>query len=276
MVRMKLDDEDFDEKELDVEYEGPQFERYTGDIPKTGTILTGRITKMWLTSNDDGDLQSRLIVVAEQNDGKLKQYDGMPAWEYLTWTPKNSRRYQPFLMNFGLTVRDFKRKLDVQAEDDNIGTPINSIAGWKVGSDDALCRFVVKRDYYNEEWRAKIDWDGWLPFDEDIAAADDEDEEAEAPARPARRSAKKTTTTTSRRRGDPDEEEDEDDEYDDDVEDDIDEDDEDEEEAPPPRRSRRASAPAARTQRASSTRPAKRTPAKRSRRPQGSNEEPPF
>jgi hypothetical protein len=244
---MKLGKEEFNEKELDVEYEGPKFERYTGDIPGKPTLLIARVTKAWWLINDDNESQMKLIVVAEQNDGQNKEFNGLPVWETLTWKPSSSRRYQPFLMNFDLTLKDVRLKMDVEADDDNIGTPINSIAGWEVGSDDALCRIVVKRDYWNDEWRAKIDWDGWLPF-EDIDADDADDDEEEAPARTRKTRAtvrpapqKRTAPASSRRRGDPDEDEDEADEYDD-VDDDVDEDYEDEpEEEQPARPARRGS-----------------------------------
>jgi hypothetical protein len=279
MVRMKFSDNEFDEKELDVEYEGPKFERYTGDVPKTGTILNARVTKMWALVNEDGDQKTNILAVAEGNDGELKEFNGLPIWEYITWTPKNSRRYQPFLQNFGLTVRDYKRKLDVQPDDDNIGTPINSIAGWEPGSDAALCRIVIKRDFWNDEWRAKIDWDGWLEFDPDlyVEPGDEDEEDDEEPERPTRKrraksaaSSKRGAATTSRRRGDPDEEEDEEDEYDDDVDDDEDiedeeeEDDEDIEEEPAPARHRSSSRTARATARATA-RPASRASARGSR-----------
>jgi hypothetical protein len=254
MVRMKLKDDEFDTDELDVEYEGPQFERYTGEIPKNNTILTFRVTKAWWLINENDESQMKLLAVAEGNDGELKEYNGLPMWETLTWTPKNARRYQPFLMNFGLTVKDIKNKMDVEAEDDNIGTPINSIAGWEPGSDDALCRVVVKRDYWNEEWRAKVQWDGWLEFDPDLYVEpgdeeEDEDEDEE-PARPtrgraakSRRSDGQTRQTPRSRRAaktEPEEEEDEE-EYDDYIEDE--EDDEEEKEAARPARSSRRAAP---------------------------------
>lgn len=244
-VRMKLED-DFDEKELDVEYEGAQFERYTGEVPKSGTILIARVTKAWFTTSSDGDYQIKLIAVAEQNKGKLAEFNGLPTWENLTFIKSASRRYQAFLYNFGLTVRDVKRKLMVASEDDNIGTPIESIAGWEVGSDDALCRIVIKRDWYNEEWQSKFDWDGWLPFDEaDEDQQEEPEDEEDTPARTTRRAP---ATRSRSRRAEPepepepeDEEEPDDEEYDDDEE---------EEAAPPPRRTRQP----VRATRASATR----------------------
>jgi hypothetical protein len=304
MVRMKLDDDEFDDKELDVEYEGPQFERYTGEVPKTGTILVGRVTKAWWRLNEDNDNQMPLIVVAEQNTGKLKEFNGLPIWEYITWTPKNSRRYQPFLQLFGLTTADVKRKMDVEPDDDNIGTPINSIADWEVGSDDALCRVVIKRDFWNDDWRAKIDWDGWLPFDIDTDAdadADDDEDDEEEQRRPARtrkaKPASKPAATRSRtRRPEPEDDDDVDVDEDEDVDDyDVDEEDDEEEAEPATRRA--ASRPARSTARPArsaagatgrsagrssartAARPAARTASKakgRSRAAAADDDEPPF
>jgi hypothetical protein len=293
MVRMKLTKDEFDVDELDIEYEGPQFERYTGEIPKNNTILTFRVTKAWWLLNDDNESQMKLLMIAEGNDGQLKEYNGLPIWETLTWTPKNARRYQPFLMNFGLTVKDVMNKMDVEAEDDNIGTPINSIARWEPGSDDALCQIVVKRDYWNEEWRAKVQWDGWLEFDPDLYVEPGDDEEDEEPARPTRgrtrsaksaASSKRGAATTSRRRPEPESDEDDEDLEDyDDIEDDEEDEDIEEEPARPARSSHassRAAAPSRPATRrgggagrsAKAAKPSRSTGRSRSR----SADEPPF
>lgn len=263
MVRMKLTKDEFNADELDVPYEGPQFERYTGEVPKTGTILINRVTKAWWRLNDDNENQLVLLMVAEQNTGKLKEFNGLPSWEYLTWTPKNSRRYQPFLQVFDLTTKDVMNKMDVEVDDDNIGTPVNSIADWEVGSDDALVRNVIKRDFWNDDWRAKIDWDGWLPFD------DDAEPEEEQPRRPARgRSAKPAAPARGRRRADADPDEDEVDEdedvLDDEDVDDYDDDEDDEPEEQPRRPARGASRSARSTARPA--RPASRTASSDGRR----------
>jgi hypothetical protein len=252
---MKLTKDEFDPKELDVEYDGPQFERYTGDVPKTGTILIHRVTKAWWKITDDGDNQMVILAVAEQNKGALKEFNGLTTWEYLTWKPSSSRRYQPFLQLFGITLRDVMTKMDVEEDDDNIGTPVNSIDDWEVGSDDALCRIVIKRDYWNDEWRSKVDWDGWLPFDIDADADDDEDDdEEEEQRRPARKAAKPATSRRAAaprsRRGEEPEDEDVDDEED---VDDYDDEDEEDEVQETPRRSRAASRPARSTARPART-----------------------
>jgi hypothetical protein len=259
MPKMKLTDDEFDPDELDVEYEGNQFERYDGDIPKTGTILTARVTKMWWTQSGDGDSMIKALVVAEQNDGSKDEYNGLPVWENLTFITRAAFRYQPFLENFGVTLKEIKNKMMVANDDDNIGTPIESIGGWEPGSDDALCRIVIKRERYNGEWSARIDVDGWMPYEE---PDEPEEEQPRRPTRASRDGARRAASssrgaaTTSRRRGDPDEDEDEDEEYDDDVEEedeDEEAEEEDQEEEAQPSRARGR----ARGGRAASTRPAR-------------------
>jgi hypothetical protein len=284
---MKLTKDEFDPKALDVKVEKSNFKRYRGEIPPNGTILIFRVTKMWWTQSNAGDSQIRVMAFAEQNTGSLKKYNGLPVREYLTFNPDAAFRYQNFLQNFGLTTRDIFNKMDVEPEPDQIGDIINSIAGWTVGSDDALCRIAVIRDRYNpDELRAKVDFDGWLPLEDedepddevDNEDIDDDEEEDEQPARPTRSSTRGAARTrqakpSSRGRRDEPEDEDEDDEYDDDVEDDEEGDDiddeeteaeaeaEDQEEAEeeaPARPSRGRTTRAA----ATSTRPAARAPAR--------------
>jgi hypothetical protein len=297
MVRMKLSKDEFDPKKLDVKVEKSTFKRYRGEIPPNGTILIFRVTRMWWTQSKAGDSQIYLLAFAEQNEGKLAKYNGLPIREYLTFNPDAAFRYQNFLHNFGLTTRDIYNRMDVQPEPDNIGDIINSIGPWVVGSDDALCRVALVRDRYDpDELKAKVDKEGWLPLEDEDELDDDvddddvddeeDDEEEEQPARPTRtrgaaRTRQATPSARGRRRGDPDEDEDEDDEYDDDVEDDEEddvdgeeqeaeaeaeaEDQEEAEEAEPPARTRRG-----RTARASatSTRPAARATSRGSGRTQ--------
>lgn len=289
MPRMKLDDDEFNVKELDVEYEGGQFERYTGDVPKTGTKLIARVTKMWWTRNNDDDAwMIKLIAVAERNTGKLAEFNGLPAWDYLAFKPTGAFRYQPFLYNFDLSVADVKKKMIVADTDDNVGTPIEAIADWEVNSDDALCQIVIKRDPYEGEIRAKIDVDGWLPYEADESDDDDEEDEEDEPEPPARSRRSKTAAAKtakaapkSRRRAEPEPEDDDDDEYDDD-DDEPDDDDPDEDEPEPPRSRRAAPArstrPATRANGAGTRRAATREPARAgsSRRAKGSKDDPPF
>jgi hypothetical protein len=171
MARLKLDDNDLDLDELDVEVEESNFQPYDGEIPPSGKVFECRITKMWLSySADDTAMLVALAVVEDEGP-----YEGLPIFEYMVLKASAAFKYQPFLHAFGLTLRDVKTKMDVADEDDKIGAPITAIAKWEVGSDDALCRVVTKREKYQGEWQAKIG--SILP-----AGEDDEDE----PARGAR------------------------------------------------------------------------------------------
>jgi hypothetical protein len=293
MPRMKLTDEEFNPAELDVEYDNDQatFKRYDGEIPKTGTILKERITKAWWTSSADGDSMIKLLVVAEGNTGDKKQFNDLPTWESLTFKPTAAFRYMPFLEHFGITLNDIKKKMIVADEDDNIGTPIESIAGWEPGSDDARCRIVIKRDRWDGQWQSKVDNEGWLPWDERDEVDDDDDDEPEDEAPPARTRRATATKTRSRREPEPepdDDEEDEDEDVDEDDLEDDEEDDEDdvEEEEAPPARSRRAPARAtkapARTRAGANGGSRARTPAAATRSSSrtsaraGSKDDPPF
>jgi len=306
MPRMKLTKEEFDPKALDVEYEPSQFKRYTGEVPRTGTILIHRITKMWWGQSSDGTSMITALAVAEQNNGKLKEYNGLTTWAYMPFKPEAAFMYKPFLENFGISLMDIRNRMMVAVNDDGIGTPIESIAGIEPGSDDMLCRIVIQRDFYNEEYRSKVDREGWLPF-EDEEPEDIDDEEPEEEDEPEERSTRARGRTTQapargdkagsgRRRAEP-EPEDEDDEYDEEDEDadeDAEEDEyqeEEEEEQRPVRSSRRTSSSASsragsratsrsggsRTTTRDNTSRSTRTNTRRAQgRAQGSTDDPPF
>jgi hypothetical protein len=202
----------------------------------------------------------------------------------LTFKPTAAFRYMPFLEHFGLTLQDIKRKMIVSDTDDNIGTPIESIGGLEVGSDDFLCRIVIKRDRYEGQWQSKIDRDGWMSFDEadddDVDDDVDDDEEEEAPpARPRRAAAAKPRAA---RRPEPEPEEDDDEDLEDELEEDLDDEDE-EEEAPPARprratpRAEKAAARSAGAARSANGRAARTTSTRtRAKAAAGSNDDPPF
>lgn len=230
MVRMKLQKDEFDPKALDVKVDKSTFKRYRGEIPRNGTILIFRVTRMWWTQSKDGTSQIYLMAFAEQNKGQLKEFNGLPVREYLTFKPEAAFRYQNFLQNFGLTTRDIFSKMDVEPEPDSIGDIITSIGSWVVGSDDALCRIALVRDRFDpDELKAKVDRDGWLPLDEDDEDTDDDDDEDEPPARPTRAGRGHTSrakASSRTRRPDPGEEEEEDIDDEDEEPDDIDDEDE--------------------------------------------------
>jgi hypothetical protein len=278
---MKLKNEEFNEKALDVKVEPSRFKRYTGDVPKTGTILIHRVTKMWWTQAEDGTSMIKVLAVAEDNTGEKKKFNGLPTWEYLVFKPEGAWRYVPFLQCFGITLRDIKSKMFVADEPDNIGDIIESLGGWEVGSDDALCRIVINRKKWEGDWQSRVDRDGWLPLDEedeedelDDEDIDEDEEEDEPPARPARRGAKAAATPGPRRprrapKSEPepdedDDEEDEDFEEEDDLEDELDEEDdvEEEDEEAEEEDQEEEDARPARTRRAKPTARSSRTPAR--------------
>jgi hypothetical protein len=281
---MKLTTNEFNPKKLDVKVEPSKFKRYTGDIPRTGTVLIHRVTKLWWTQAEDGTSMIKLLAVAEQNTGDKKKFNGLPTWEYLVFKPDAAFRYVPFLQCFGITLFDIKNKMVVSDEPDSIGDVIESLGGWEVGSDDALCRIVILRKRWADDWQSRVDREGWLPLDEedevedDDIEEDDDDEEEEAPARPARRSrstqapARGAKAASARsRRAEPEDEDDEDeddedidDEDDDDLEDELDDEDEDaeEEDQEAEDEDQEEEEPPARTKRKASTAGARRTPAR--------------
>jgi ribosomal protein S16 len=245
--KLKLSNDEFDPDELDVEYDDTSYETYDGEVPKTGTLVTARVTKCWWTYSQNDNPMIKAIAVAEDGDNGLEEYDGLPIWENITFTPSAAFRYQPFLRAFGLTLKDVKTKTIVADEEDNLGTPIEKIGTWKPGSDDALCQIVIKKDRYDGEWQAKVG--KILPYDEP-------EEEAEEEEKPARRKPATRKPASRSRRAEPEPEEDED---------------EDEEEEAPPTKARgrtaRGRASAASTRRA---------PKGRSRRSSDDEDEPPF
>jgi len=111
MAKMKFKRTEFDPKALDAPYDpGERRQNYLGEIPKTGTPLNMRVTKAWMTLSSGGDQQTKLLLIAEQNDGKYEEFNGLPVWEPLTWSKPSARRYMAFLTNFDLTTHDVSRR----------------------------------------------------------------------------------------------------------------------------------------------------------------------
>jgi hypothetical protein len=113
---MKLSKEEFDPKALDVKVEQSTFKRYRGEIPRNGTILIFRVTRMWWTRSKAGDSQIYLMAFAEQNKGQLAQFNGLPIREYLTFIPDAAFRYMSFLNNFGLTPAHLTMDVESRAD----------------------------------------------------------------------------------------------------------------------------------------------------------------
>jgi hypothetical protein len=186
--RLKVTDVDIDELE-NASYKdgGGDFETYEGDIPPAGIILNAFVKKMWLTytaekqDGSGGDPMLKILVVADGNDDtKYDEFEGCPFWENDALIASVKFKWQPFLDNFGLRLRDVlgdKSKLYVAEEDDNNGAPIEKIGSWAPGTDAAYCRIVTAREKYQGDWQARIG--RWLPWDasDDEQDADDEIED---------------------------------------------------------------------------------------------------
>lgn len=241
MPRLKMDEDEFNIKELEgAEYDDSRegYTDYSGEIPPKGTVLPGKIKKAWWTFNNSKP-PARMMIAIWEADENAGEYEGLPLWDYISFSPQAKWRWQPFLDATGLTLRDFK-KMEVEDEDDErYGTPIISIGDWEVGEDSAAVNVVTKRERYDGDWRAKVD--KYLPYDADEDAGEDEDE-------------------------------DEDEDYEDEEweeEPDEDEDEEEEEQPAAPKRATRAAKatakPAATRSAAKPTRPAPSTSATRTR-----------
>jgi hypothetical protein len=152
MAIQKLDEIDIqalDEAEYE-EFEG--YEEYTGDIPSTGTILGGHVSKMWLTYTKEDVPMLVVLTVADGDD----EYYGLPTWDRIVLQESAAFRYKPFLAATGLTIKAIAGGgLDLADEDDNIGAPIVKIGKWLPGG-NATVRYVVKKARFNGEWKAEI------------------------------------------------------------------------------------------------------------------------
>jgi hypothetical protein len=263
-VKLKGDDLGaFDPDELDVEWSESDYQDYTGEQPPTGTTLRGGIKKIWWTFTAAEDPMIKALWVAEGNTGALAEYNGLPIWENIVFTPKAAFKYGPFLQILGLTLKQIKTQMYVADEDDNIGVPIERIGKVAPGTEATECGVIVKRRKWNGEWQTNI---GKLIEQPDLDE-DDEDEEEEAPrsTRGSRKApskpAAKSAPARRRRAAEPEEEEDE--------EEDEPEEDEEEEDEPPAKPARRAPA----------RKPAAKTPAKKPaarRKPADDDDEDPF
>jgi hypothetical protein len=156
MPKLKLSDDVFNEKELDVEYEDRgDFNEYDGDIPSSGTILSGVIKRLWFSISQNDNPMFRVLVEAQGNTGDEAVYNGLGVWDNVTFTPKAAFRYQPFLALFGLTIADVKGRTIV-GDEDNVGQPVEKVKNWVPGTKSARCRMVIKREKYEGEYTARV------------------------------------------------------------------------------------------------------------------------
>lgn len=239
MGKLKLSKSDFDVDELDVEWSESDYQDYTGKQPPTGTVLRGGIQKMWWTYTANDDPMIKMLWVAAGNTGETAEYNGLPVWDNIVFTPKAAFKYGPFLQVLGLTLKQIQTQLFVADDDDNVGAPIEKIGKVAPSTSATECGIVTKRRKWNDEWQVNI---GKLI--EQPEADDEEDEEEEAPKRSRRAVA--TKPASARRKPEPEPEED------DDLEEEVDDDDvEDEPEEKPARRApaKAAAKPATRSRR---------------------------
>ena len=196
----KLKDDDFSDIDFDemdeAAYSDEEFTSYEGNIPQTGTILNFFIKKMWWSRTDptrmtpqdqeefpDGKPMIKVLAEAAGNEGTaddnyddLGEFDGLPVWENLVLTPNVKFRWQPFFDTFGLSIRDIKKIVISQEEDQN-GAPIERMAKFQPGSEGSWCRMVVSKGQFNGEPKAEVK--KWLPWDDEELEPEDEYEEPE-------------------------------------------------------------------------------------------------
>lgn len=241
---------------------------WRGTVPPKNTRLHVLITKMWWSETnppvgeDVGEPMLKLLVIADGNvGGDGEEYEGLPMWENYALTPSSKWKWDPFLQNFGLTIRDVKTRTFVAAEDDNNGAPIEKIKDWVIGSDAARATIFTSREMFRDEWQAHVA--EWMEFDpsdvgdlEDSGAADDDaadeyDDDADL-----------DDQDTDDDLDDDDADDDADDDLDDDDQDDDDADDDDADDQPEQEQVTRGRRAAAATRPARSARPSRAAPAR--------------
>lgn len=219
MPRLKFDEDELDDSLDDLEYDDTQIQRYDGEQPPKGTYLRGYVKSLWMTETKAGDRMLKVLFIADGNEGKEEQYEGLPVWENLALTAGAKFKWGPFFSHFGLTIRLLKTKTIVAAEDDNIGAPITKIGTVFAPGEDsesARCAIITSREKYNDDWQTHVaEWlddeepidedededeeDEEVDEDEDEEQEEDEDEEEpeEPPAKPARPTAKKAAAAST-------------------------------------------------------------------------------
>lgn len=177
MPKLKIEDDELDVEALEsAEYE--ESSRYHGEIPPKGTVLRGRISKMWWTYTQSDDPMLVVLFVAEDNEGKTAKYNGLPVWERLPLTAKAKFKWAPFFEVIGLTIRDVKTKTVVADEDDErFGAPITKIGMFEPGEDVSWVRLITGTHKY--EGAPQVDADVWMEYEETEEEAEEEPEDTE-------------------------------------------------------------------------------------------------
>lgn len=238
MGKLKLSKSDFDVDELDVEWSESDYQDYTGKQPPTGTVLRGGIQKMWWTYTANDDPMIKMLWVAAGNTGETAEYNGLPVWDNIVFTPKAAFKYGPFLQVLGLTLKQIQTQLFVADDDDNVGAPIEKIGKVAPGTSATECGIVTKRRKWNDEWQVNI---GKL-IEQPEAEEDDEEDEAPKRSRRASENSGHSKPPVKRSKPEPEPEEDEEDDLEEEVDDE-------EEEDEPVKPARKAAKPATRSRR---------------------------
>jgi hypothetical protein len=152
---LKLDDSEFDPKELDVEYDDTTFDTYDGEQPPSGTALLVNVKKLWWTYTSDDTPMLKVVMEAAGNEGEKEEYNGLPIWENLTFKASAAFKYGPFLEVTGIALTDIKKKMKVEDEDEKNGAPILSIGKFEPDSEDSLIGVITKRERYNGQWQVR-------------------------------------------------------------------------------------------------------------------------
>lgn len=173
----KEDTADINVDELEAaEYSEQTYASYGGEIPPNDTILTAYVKAIWWTRTGGGSPMLKVLVIADDNEGELEEYNGLPSWENMGLSAGAKFKWAPFFSHFGFTIRDVKNKIVLASdEDDNIGAPISKIGDFVPGSDESWCRIITSREKYNGAWQAHVQ--SWLPYeDEEPEETEDEPE----------------------------------------------------------------------------------------------------
>jgi hypothetical protein len=171
-----------DAEELEnAEYEEREdYGSYDGPNPPRGTILKGRIKKMWYKLSDASS-NPMLVVIweAEGNKGDKKVYNGIGIWDRIVFTKKTAFRFKPFCSVFGITVTDVYDRMTGE-EDDGMGCPVTKIGKWTIDSAKSGCRVTTKMGKATPEYPSRVEISKWMPADEDADADADDDTDADS------------------------------------------------------------------------------------------------
>jgi hypothetical protein len=264
-TKLKLGKDEFDPDELDVEWnDDDDFETYDGEQPPTGTVLRGYVKKLWWTYTSAEVPMVKVLWQASGNVGDLEEYNGLPVWENLVFTPKAAFKYGPFLQVAGVTLNDVHTKTYIADDDDSIGAPIEKI-GKFVPGEKAEMGVIIKRRKYQGNWQ--VNAGKFIEQPDEYDDDDEDDEPAEEPKRHTRAAGKPAAKPTPKRRSARQAEPEDDDDAD--VDDDA-TDEDDEPDTKPARSARRT------TTRATSSRKPAAKPSTRSRRKADDDDDEPF